>query len=70
MLPFPALSFVYRYEVELYKRIEELINKQLPLYATVEEEVMQLVERVGEAQRFTKLVSLHSLVTDEAVKSS
>lgn len=50
-----AITFVTQYEVELYKRIEELINKQLPLYATVEEEVMQLVERVSEAQRFTKL---------------
>ncbi|RUS82194.1 hypothetical protein EGW08_010076 [Elysia chlorotica] len=50
-----SITFVTQYEVELYKRIEELINKQLPLYATVEEEVMQLVERVGEAQRFTKL---------------
>ncbi|GFO00916.1 ATP-dependent rRNA helicase rrp3 [Plakobranchus ocellatus] len=50
-----AITFVTQYEVELYKRIEELINKQLPLYPTVEEEVMQLVERVSEAQRFTKL---------------
>ncbi|KAK3690852.1 hypothetical protein RRG08_021551 [Elysia crispata] len=50
-----SITFVTQYEVELYKRIEELINKQLPLYATVEEEVMQLVERVSEAQRFTKL---------------
>ncbi|XP_055876453.1 probable ATP-dependent RNA helicase DDX47 [Biomphalaria glabrata] len=50
-----AITFVTQYEVELYKRIEELLKKQLPLYKTEEEEVMQLVERVSEAQRYTKI---------------
>ncbi|BFZ17862.1 hypothetical protein BsWGS_20901 [Bradybaena similaris] len=50
-----ALTFVTQYDIELYKRIEELIKKQLPLYQTEEEEVMQLVERVSEAQRLTKI---------------
>jgi ATP-dependent RNA helicase DDX47/RRP3 len=50
-----AITFVSQYDIELYKRIEDLIKKQLPLYKTEEEEVMQLVERVGEAQRLTKL---------------
>ncbi|XP_005097733.1 probable ATP-dependent RNA helicase DDX47 [Aplysia californica] len=50
-----AITFVTQYEVELYKRIEELLGRQLPLYTTEEAEVMQLVERVSEAQRFTRI---------------
>merc|ERR1711971_815354 len=50
-----AITFVTQYEVELYKRIEELLGRQLPLYQTEEDEVMQLVERVSESQRYTKL---------------
>lgn len=46
-----------RYDVELYQRIEHLIGKKLPLYKTEEEEVMQLMERVTEAQRYAKMVS-------------
>lgn len=46
-----------RYDVELYQRIEHLISKKLPLYKTEEEEVMQLMERVTEAQRYAKMVS-------------
>ena len=42
----------------MYKRIEELLGKQLALYATEEAEVMQLQERVAESQRFTRIVSL------------
>ena len=45
-----------RYDVELFQRIEHLIGKKLPLYPTVEEEVMSLVERVSEAQRTAKMV--------------
>ena len=45
-----------RYDVELYQRIEHLIGKQLPLYKTEEQEVMMLVERVTEAQRYARLV--------------
>ena len=45
-----------RYDVELYQRIEQLIGKKLPLHATVEEEVMSLMERVSEAQRYAKMV--------------
>lgn len=45
-----------RYDVELYQRIEQLIGKKLPLHATVEEEVMSLMERVSEAQRHAKMV--------------
>lgn len=45
-----------RYDVELFQRIEQLIGKRLPLYLTVEEEVMALMERVSEAQRHAKMV--------------
>lgn len=50
-----AITFVTQYDVELYQRIEHLIEKKLPLYKTEEEEVMVLTERVSEAQRFAKL---------------
>lgn len=50
-----AITFVTQYDVELYQRIEQLIGKKLPLYPTVEEEVMLLMERVTEAQRFAKM---------------
>ena len=42
--------------MELYQRIEQLIGKQLPLHQTVEEEVMALMERVTEAQRYARMV--------------
>ena len=47
-----------RYDVELYQRIEQLIGKKLPLYKTEQEEVMMLMERVTEAQRYAKQVRL------------
>ena len=59
--PSASLSFqlslsLSRYDVELFQRIEQLIGKRLPLYLTVEEEVMVLMERVSEAQRHAKMV--------------
>uniref|UniRef100_A0A3P9B8X1 RNA helicase n=1 Tax=Maylandia zebra TaxID=106582 RepID=A0A3P9B8X1_9CICH len=45
----------HRYDVELFQRIESLIGKKLPAFPTQEEEVMMLVERVSEAQRFAKI---------------
>ena len=53
--------FLFRYDVELYQRIEHLIDKKLPLYKTEEDEVMLLMERVNEAQRFAKMVSTSRL---------
>merc|ERR1719369_1401258 len=50
-----SVTFVTQYDVELYQRIEHLIGKKLPLYPTVEEEVMLLAERVSEAQRAAKI---------------
>ncbi|XP_047144372.1 probable ATP-dependent RNA helicase DDX47 isoform X1 [Hydra vulgaris] len=50
-----SITFVTQYDVELYQRIEQLIGKKLPLHPMVEEEVMLLVERVTEAQRYAKM---------------
>lgn len=50
-----SITFVTQYDVELYQRIEQLINKKLPLYQTEEQEVMVLMERVCEAQRYAKM---------------
>ncbi|CAL1277815.1 unnamed protein product [Larinioides sclopetarius] len=45
-----SITFVTQYDVELYQKIETLIDKKLPLYPTKTEEVMILVDRVTEAQ--------------------
>ena len=58
-----------RYDVELFQRIEQLIGKRLPLYLTVEEEVMALMERVSEAQRHAKMVCYGETVCDREVTS-
>jgi ATP-dependent RNA helicase DDX47/RRP3 len=50
-----AITAVSQYDVELYQRIEQLIQKKLPLYDTVEDEVMQLRERVEEFSRAAKI---------------
>jgi len=50
-----SLTFITQYDVELYQRIEQLIEKKLPLYPTEEKEVMVLLERVVEAQRLAKM---------------
>merc|ERR1719318_1843463 len=50
-----SITFVTQYDVELYQRIEQLIDKKLPLHPMVEDEVMLLVERVTEAQRYAKM---------------
>ena len=44
--------------MELYQRIETLIDQKLSLYPTVEEEVLALMERVAEAQRHAKMVGM------------
>ncbi|XP_075220014.1 putative ATP-dependent RNA helicase DDX47 isoform X2 [Lycorma delicatula] len=46
-----AITFVTQYDVELYQRIEFLIDKKLPLYKTEESDVMCMQERVSEARR-------------------
>ncbi len=50
-----SLTFVTQYDIELYQRIEFLIGKQLPQYATHEDEVMLLLERVNEADRQARI---------------
>lgn len=50
-----AITFVSQYDVELFQRIEHLIGKKLPLYQSEEQEVMLLLERVTDAQRFAKM---------------
>ncbi|KAM6913267.1 putative ATP-dependent RNA helicase DDX47 [Lycodopsis pacificus] len=50
-----SITFVTQYDVELFQRIESLIGKKLPAFPTQEDEVMMLVERVSEAQRFARL---------------
>ncbi|XP_051571457.1 probable ATP-dependent RNA helicase DDX47 [Myxocyprinus asiaticus] len=46
---------LFVYDVELFQRIEVLIGKKLPSFPTQEEEVMMLMERVSEAQRFAHI---------------
>ncbi|XP_058874793.1 probable ATP-dependent RNA helicase DDX47 [Acipenser ruthenus] len=50
-----SITFVSQYDVELFQRIEHLIDRKLPAFPTQEEEVMLLVERVSEAQRFARI---------------
>merc|ERR1712113_924321 len=50
-----AVTFVSQYDVELFQGIELLLGKKLPLYPTVEEEVLLLGERVAEASRIAKV---------------
>lgn len=55
----PVVSlFFTRYDVEIYQRLESLIEKTLPLHPTERDEVMALMERVLEAQRLAKTVPL------------
>lgn len=49
-----AITIVSQYDVELYQRIEHLLGKQLPLYETIDQEVMLYQERVLQAQRVAK----------------
>ena len=51
-----CVVYHYRYDAELYQRIEQLIDKKLPIYPTVEGEVLSLMERVTEAKRIAIMV--------------
>lgn len=61
------LCYCPRYDVELYQRIEQLIDKKLPLFKTEEEEVMMLMERVTEAQRYAKMVGARSIQRENVI---
>ena len=47
-----AVTIVTQYEVEKYQRIEKLIEKRLGRYPAEKEEVLVMLERVSEAQRY------------------
>ena len=59
----------------MYQRIEHLIEKKLPLFETEKAEVVLLMDRVEEAKRLAKMVSLllllsfidHNLVSDASL---
>lgn len=52
-LLFPITCILYdtRYDVEIYQRLEALLGTKLPEYASDEETVLVMLERVTEAQR-------------------
>ncbi|MCO5609992.1 hypothetical protein L7F22_064227 [Adiantum nelumboides] len=50
-----AVAIVTQYDIELYQRIEQLIEKKLPAFPAVEDEMMLLAERVAEAQRLATM---------------
>ena len=50
-----ALSLISQYDVELFQRIEQLLGNKMDCYATHQESVLILAERVAEAQRIAAL---------------
>lgn len=46
-----AIALVTQYDVEVYQRLELLLNEKLPSYELEEQTVLVLLERVSEAQR-------------------
>ena len=46
-----AITLVTQYDVELYQKIERLIEKRLEKYPVEEEQCLVMLERVNEAQR-------------------
>merc|ERR1712060_727388 len=50
-----AINIVTQYDVEMYIRIEELVNKKMDKYKAPKEEVMVLYERVEEAQQIATI---------------
>ena len=64
---FDATPLGCRYDVELYQRIEKLIGQKLEEFATEQELVLLLLERVSEAQRMaTMQVSAPTLIVAES----
>ena len=49
-----AITMVTQYDVELYQKIERLIQKKLDAYDAPEEAVLLMNERVNEAQRIAQ----------------
>jgi ATP-dependent RNA helicase DDX47/RRP3 len=50
-----AVSFVTQYDVEMYQRIETLLEKRLEAYPADPETVLVMLERVQEAQRIAAI---------------
>mmetsp|Transcript_15924 Transcript_15924/g.28288 ORF Transcript_15924/g.28288 Transcript_15924/m.28288 type:complete len:442 (-) Transcript_15924:136-1461(-) len=50
-----AVTFVTQYDVEMYQKIEHLIGKKLDEFATEQEAVLMMLERVNEAQRMATM---------------
>lgn len=46
-----AITFVTQYDVELFQRIEQLVDKKMELHLCEESQVMLLLSRVTEAAR-------------------
>ena len=44
-----------QYDVELYQRIEHMLGKKLDEFPAPQDEVLLLMERVGEAQRMASM---------------
>ena len=51
-----VVSLYFRYDVELFLRIEQLLGHKIPVYEPNKDSVMVMMERVTEAQRIAKLV--------------
>ncbi|XP_074306911.1 DEAD-box ATP-dependent RNA helicase 10-like [Silene latifolia] len=50
-----AISLVNQYQVDRFKHIESLLDKELPIHPTEEEEVLVLLERVTRAKRIAHM---------------
>merc|ERR1712146_556098 len=46
-----AVTLVTQYDVEIYQRIEHMLGQKLSAFDAPQDEVLLLMERVGEAQR-------------------
>ena len=50
-----AINLITQYDVEVYQRIEHMLGEKLEAFQAPQEEVLLLMERVGEAQRFAAM---------------
>lgn len=61
--------FVFQYEVEVFQRIEVLLGYKLEVYPTEKEEALVLEERIAEAERFARLVSMRLVLSSCILKN-
>jgi len=50
-----AVTLVTQYDVEIYQRIEHMLGQKLEQFPAPQDEVLLLMERVGEAQRIAAM---------------